>query len=211
MSSTIKVARNPGDLVDAPAGFFKTLFVGTARADGLQVQHSHRMVLKEYAAFIDVKTRCVNPTIKFVHTLKNAGKPVGGSYQRAKFNSTEPGADIISFNTYELYMPTLAAHEYLHCYTHQNFINAVYGNASSLSPASQRKVIEGSTTYLTRKTPVSRAGDPFFVINRSYGNYVKFIKKVVHDIGEDTLKKAYLSGDPKSIERFFRAVHRYDI
>jgi len=211
VSSGIKVATNARDVVEAPAGFFLTIFAGTARADGMQVQVSNTAVLREYGAFINTQTQCVHPTIRFVNTLKLDGKRVGGLYERANANANGLDPDVISIDTYNLYLPRIAAHEYLHCYTHQNFNNAIYDRNAGLDSGTQRKIIEGATEYLTRKTPVSSSGDPLFVIYKAYGDYVKFIKTIVRDIGEETLKKAYLSGDAESIQKFLEAVRRHSI
>jgi hypothetical protein len=209
ISSGIKLLSNPSDIINNPGGFFGSLPLGTARADGLQVQESRNAVLKTYGKYINPRIRCVNPRIRFVHNLSYDGQKDAGLYDRLNLDSTKANADRISFNTYNFYLSRVAAHEVLHCYTHQNFNDAVYAENSGLTPTLQKTLIEGTTEYFTRKTPVSNRGDRLHVLDK-YNKFVKLIGKVVTDVGEETLKKAYFSGDRKSIEQVLKAGQSYE-
>lgn len=209
ISSGIKLLSNPGDITNNPAWFFASLPVGTARADGLQVQESRNAVLKTYGNYLDPRTRCVNPRIRFVHHLSYDGQEYAGLYDRLNLDSTKANSDRISFNTYDFYLPTVAAHEFLHCYTHQNFGDAVYAKNSGLTPTLQQALIEGTTEYFTRKTPVSDRGNRLHVMDK-YSKFVKLIEKVVANVNEETLKKAYFSGDKKSIMQVIQAAQLHE-
>ena len=191
ISSAIKIGSNPKDMVTAPLGFFESLVTGAPRADGLQVQDSRDAVVKQYGNYIDVGTRCVNPTITFVHNLKNQGQRDLGLYDRFDPDSNKPHADRIRLDTYNLYLPSTAVHEYLHCYTHPNFTQAIYNSDIRL----RKQLVEGTTEYLTRKVPVTSNGDTLHAIRNGYSDYVKLVDRVVNDVGEETLKRAYFSGD----------------
>ena len=105
----------------------------------------------------------------------------------------------LRFTTYNLYLPQIAVHEYLHCFTHANFSRAV--NEARLDGNVQHALVEGSTQYLTLQTSFSRRGDRSGKYSGIYVEEVKFISKVVDKVGINTLKKAYFSGDQMAIAK----------
>ncbi len=233
VGAAIKLAKHHGDLRPDPLQFVRAAFTGTERADSLEVQKAREIVLQAYGDFIDTKTQCVDPVVTFVPALRNSdqrqtsGQFIDGARQStgiafngtvAAFNSTHGGNSTaalpetagpqarsgeLRFTAYNLYLPQIAVHEYLHCFTHPNFRNATADN--SRDPLIRHVLVEGSTQYLTLQTPFDRRGDYSGRYSAIYVDEVKFIGKVVDDIGIDTLKKAYLCGDPPAIEKMLAA------
>ena len=110
---------------------------------------------------------------------------------------TQTGSDELRFTTYNLYLPQVAVHEYLHCFTHPNYSKAL-GEPRLDSPV-RHNLVEDSTQYLPLQTPFDRRGDRSGKYSSVYVEEAKFIGKIVDDVGVNTLKKAYFSGDRKAI------------
>jgi hypothetical protein len=116
-------------------------------------------------------------------------------------------AGTLSFTTYNLYLPQVAVHEYLHCFTHQNFSDAV--NDPKVGSKLSHALVEGTTQYLALQTPFDRRGDLTGKSSASYPDLVRFIGHVADDVGINTLTKAYLSGDQKAIEEVLDVAARH--
>lgn len=109
----------------------------------------------------------------------------------------------LRFTTYNLYLPQIAVHEYLHCYTHPNFMNAL--TDTRLDAQLRHDLVEGTTQYLALQTSFDRRGDRSGKYSGIYLNEVKFIGRIKDAVGIDTLKKAYFSGDSKAIGKVWEA------
>ena len=109
----------------------------------------------------------------------------------------------LRFTTYNLYLPQIAVHEYLHCFTNPNFRNAL--GDTRLDDQLRHNLVEGTTQYLTLQTPFNRRGDSSGKYSGIYKEEVAFIGKVADDVGIETLKKAYLAGDQKAIGKMWDA------
>jgi len=232
IGAAIKLAKNPGDLRPDALQFVKAAFTGTERADSLEVQKSLALVLQTYGDFIDTKTQCVDPVITFALALRDDenGKQHSGQFiYRSKFihatnkggtaiNSTRANNSTITlpnivgkqvqsgelqFTAYNLYLPQVAVHEYLHCFTHPGFLNTT--NQSKLVTQLGSTLVEGTTQYLTLQTPFDRQGDFSGKFSSFYPEEVKFVGKIVDKVGIDTLKKAYFSGDRSSNKKVLDA------
>lgn len=153
--------------------------------------------------------RCAPPAFGNVSNVGNLLNATGTDNSTA--GSSPPGATrvqtgVLRFTTYNLYLPEIAVHEYLHCFTHPDFYDVT--DDTRLDDQTSHALVEGTTQYLTLKAPFDRRGDYSGKYSGIYADEVKFIGKVIDGVGIETMKKAYFSGDQTAIGKVREAAVR---
>jgi len=190
------MARQSSDMIDNPTTFFRDGWVKFApRADMMEVQRAHNVLLSTYADAID-PSACRDPVVKFTSSI-------GGDNVAWYTPANENSPAVIELRTYLPNLGITAAHEFLHCYTHPDFIESI---DRELNPFHGRDIREGLTEVMARRLKLPRP-DPL-EFKSIYPKQVKMAEAVLKDAGEDTVRRAMLSGDGDAIGKIVDAARK---
>jgi hypothetical protein len=168
------------------------------RADQSTLDEARDKVLGQFGAYIDPRSRCFDADADVVDFLPQG---VEGHY------SDEDNAVYIAPNHFSGGGMS-AVHEYLHCFTHPKFLDKAFEATSE--PHYANMLNEGVTHHLTRQVPIP--SNQFYTslydlahvgpeVARTPVELARTVVEAMGQDGEETLKKAYFSGDPAALKK----------
>lgn len=189
-----RVASYPGDFAKDPGGTLWAAINLAQRATPEHLQAGNQSVINHFGRYIPENSPCFSARMEISHNLP---PNVQGRWN--------PNKSLVELsNNIQLQIPPgdVAAHEFIHCYTHPNF------KASNKNNPSWRAMNEGLTSRLTDKVPTtgkfwhSGKKDAYHTFTLSSGkSWTQAASDVENKVGEETLLRAFFSGDDDAIRK----------
>ncbi|MCX8955932.1 type III effector [Erwinia psidii] len=188
-----RVATYPGDFAKDPGGTLWAAINLAQRATAEHLQTGNHSVIDRYSHYIPDDSPCYGARAEITHSLPSN---VQGRWY--------PGKSLVELsNNIQLQTPPaeVAAHEFVHCYTHPEF------RARNEKHPSWQAMNEGLTTHLTEKVPSTRrfwhsGKDAYHTFKLPSGkSWPQAAQDIEKKVGEDTLHRAFFSGDDDAIRK----------
>ncbi|MEW5289212.1 type III effector [Erwinia papayae] len=191
-----RIASYPGDFARDPGGTIWAAINLAQRATPAHLQTGNQSVLNHYGRYIPDNSPCFNARAEIAHDLP--------SHVQGRWS---PGKSLVQLdNNIAMQTPPadVAAHEFVHCYTHPEFRDRINNNNNN---PSWQAMNEGMTTHLTEKIPSTGkfwhfGKDAYHGFKLPSGrSWPQAAQDVEKKVGEDTLLRAFFSGDDDAIRK----------
>lgn len=188
-----RVARYPGDFAKDPGGTLWAAVNLAQRTTPEHLQTGNHSVINRYGKHIPDNSHCFGAKADIAHNLPSN---VQGRWQHDKAQ-----VEISNNIQLETNPADVAAHEFIHCYTHPDF------RARNMEHANWQAMNEGLTSHLTDKVQVE--GKPWHFGKDAYHTFklpsgktwTEAAQQIEHKVGEDTLLGAFFGGNDAAIRK----------
>ncbi|AXV77953.1 MULTISPECIES: hypothetical protein [Ralstonia solanacearum species complex] len=200
-----RMVRNTRDLVSYPGPTLFSIAKLSGRIDDSVVRQAKANVLERHGEFIPTDSACHTITPRVTFDSVEGIDAFAAGVRRAVNGKDNGQPKEMLLRPYAELGGSLhvAQHEYLHCFTHPHFVNAV---RESRQPTS---IEEGLTEHLADQLPGNPLAKftPLDIMTLPNGKRLKAAAAdLERAVGKETLQRAYFSGDQGAIDKVATAI-----
>ncbi|MEO7496604.1 MAG: hypothetical protein ABIT83_11555 [Massilia sp.] len=194
LSAGYRTLRNPGDLVSHPVSTLKGIVNFNARMHDGAPREAMQDVLQSHGQYIPADSPCYGVEPRIVFDRLNDDGSVGLLYRDPETN--EPTDMALHAYGGILSGLHIAQHEYLHCFTHKGFVQALHNSPQ------KTEISEGITEFYADRFPGNPLSKRFLYDGLRLANgkmWTAAAAELEAAVGKDVLERAYFGGERDAI------------
>lgn len=204
LSAGYRLVRNPGDFVRHPMAALEGAISFSERVDGQTLQEAQHAVLGQFGSYIPANAKCHQVRAEVLFDMESVGIPSGIP---AAYNRESNWLVLAPYHARNSGLHG-AVHEYCHCFTHPQFLEALKSSPNKLD------IEESLTEHISDKIPaygrlsnlMSKIDSGYDIETLSNGKKMRqATQELEAAVGDATLMRAYFGGDAAAIRKVSRA------